>query len=74
MAGVLEPLKRPQKRSVENCTVVMRPKAPELEASREILAEVFDVRPSEEGDMIRCCCEAENSNSKKEGRWPEGYF
>jgi lipid A disaccharide synthetase len=45
MAGVLRQLVRPQKKALNQ-------KAMELEAAREILAEVFGVRPSEVDDML----------------------
>lgn len=49
MTGVLEQLFRPQKMFMER----MSAKAMELEAAREILAEVFKVRPSEVDEMIQ---------------------
>jgi uncharacterized tellurite resistance protein B-like protein len=76
MAGVLEQLRRRQKRSVEHCasTVTIR-KAMELEAAREILAEVFGVRPSEVDEMIR---NRSQSSEKKvtgedHGQWPQEF-
>jgi hypothetical protein len=53
MAGVLRQLFKPQKKA-------MSQKAMELEAAREILAEVFGVRLSEVDEMIEnvflnCC-------------------
>ncbi len=48
MAGVLEKLLRSQKRVIQRST-----KALELESAKEILAEVFHVRPSVVEDMIQ---------------------
>jgi hypothetical protein len=70
MAGVLEQLFRPQKKA-------MSQKAMELEAAREILAEVFRVRISEVDEMIRCRFEAadfEGVVSKEEGLWPAEFW
>lgn len=58
VAGVLEQLIRPQQR-----TAYQDMKAIELEASTEILAEVFKIRLSEVDEMIRCRIEAENMGS-----------
>lgn len=74
MAGVLEQLFWPQKRSVEQCASRMSPKALELEAAREILAEVFQVRLSEVDEMIRCRSEAEETGSKEDGLWPQEFW
>jgi hypothetical protein len=49
MAGVLEQLRRPQKRAVVHCN----PKALELQTAKEILAEVFRVRLSEVDEMLK---------------------
>ena len=70
MAGVLEQLFRPQKTAVEHCN----PKAMELEAAREILAEVFQVRLSEVDEMIRCRSEAEDMGPKEDGLWPQEFW
>ena len=45
----------------------MSQKAMELEAAREILAEVFGVRLSEVDEMIRGRFEAEDNSSKEYG-------
>ena len=58
MAGVLEQLVRPQNKVVHRDL-----KAMELEAAKEILAEVFRVRLSEIDEMIRCRFEAEDAGS-----------
>ena len=69
MAGVLERLSWPRKKTVHHSDL----KAMELEAAREILAEVFRVSPSEVNEMIdnrlekvpsiEACCE-------EDGLWP----
>jgi len=73
MAGVLEQLFGPQKRSVEHCTTRMSPKAMELDAAREILAEVFGIRLSEVDEMIQS--RFQNSDRKDpgedDGLWPQ---
>ena len=66
MAGVLEQLFRPQKNA-------MSQKAMELEAAREILAEVFGVRLSEVDEMIRCRFVVEEKGSKEDGMWPQEF-
>ena len=71
MAGVLEQLIRPQQR-----TVYQDMKAMELEAAKEILAEVFRVRLSEVDEMIRCRFEAEDMSSmayEEHGLWPQEF-
>ena len=67
MAGVLEQLFRPQKKA-------MSQKAMELEAAREILAEVFRVRLSEVDEMIRSRFEAEAMGSKEKVLWPQEFW
>jgi hypothetical protein len=71
MAGVLEHLIRPQKRAVF-CTSRMNPKALELQTAKEILAEVFGVRPWEVDEMIRCRFVVEDKSSK--GLWPQEFW
>jgi hypothetical protein len=71
MAGVLGQLFRPQKKAMYR-----DPKAMELEAAKEILAEVFRVRLSEVDEMIQnrfeevhpqeACCE-------EDGLWPQEF-
>lgn len=70
MAGVLEQLIRPQNRVVHRDL-----KAMELEAAKEILAEVFKVRLSEVDEMIRCRFEAEDkcSMASEDGLWPQEF-
>ena len=66
MAGVLEQLFRPQKKA-------MGQKSMELEAAREILAEVFGVRLSDVDEMIRSRFVAEDKGFKEEGLWPQEF-
>ena len=67
MAGVLEQLIRPQQK-----TIYQDQKAMELEAAKEILAEVFRIRLSEVDEMIRCRYEVEVS-VKENGLWPQEF-
>ena len=67
MAGVLELLIRPQNKAVHRDL-----KAMELEAAKEILAEVFKIRLSEVDEMIRCRFEVEVS-VKENGLWPQEF-
>ena len=70
MAGVLEQLIRPQNKVVHRDL-----KAMELEAAKEILAEVFRVRLSEVDEMIRCRFEAEDMGAigSEDGLWPQEF-
>jgi hypothetical protein len=45
----------------------------ELEAAKEILAEVFRIRLSEVDEMIRCRFEVEVS-VKEDGLWPQEFW
>lgn len=67
MAGVLEQLFRPQMKAIGQKTM-------ELEAAREILAEVFGVRLSEVDEMIWSRFEAEDRGSKEDGLWPQEFW
>ena len=67
MTGVLEQLFRPQKKA-------MSQKAMELEAAREILAEVFRIRISEVNEMIQNRFEADDKGSKGNGLWPQEFW
>ena len=73
MAGVLEQLFGPQKVAVVHCNSRMNPKAMELEAAREILAEVFGVRLSKVDEMIRIRFEVVDKGSKENGLWPQEF-
>jgi ribose 1,5-bisphosphokinase PhnN len=70
MAGVLEQLIRPHQK-----TAYQDLKAMELEAAKEILAEVFRVRLSEVDEMIRCRFEAEDTGAvgSEDGLWPQEF-
>jgi ribose 1,5-bisphosphokinase PhnN len=68
MAGVFEQLFRPQQK-----TIYQDQKAMELEAAKEILAEVFRIRLSEVDEMIRCRFEVEVS-VKENGLWPQEFW
>jgi ribose 1,5-bisphosphokinase PhnN len=69
MAGVLEHLFRPQQK-----TIYQDQKAMELEAAKEILAEVFGMRLSEVEEMLRQRSEVEAQSCKEEGAlWPESF-
>ena len=68
MAGVFEQLFGPQQK-----TIYQDQKAMELEAAKEILAEVFRIRLSEVDEMIRCRFEVEVS-VKEDGLWPQEFW
>ncbi len=55
MAGVFELIRGPQKRLVGHHRAVQRadPKALELQAAMEILAEVFGIKASEVAEMLK---------------------
>ena len=66
MAGVFGHLFGPQK------TAVQDRRALELEAAREILAEVFGIKLSEVDEMIESRSQAgEERRSTDDGRWPQ---
>ena len=68
MAGVLERLIGPQK------TAVKDRRAMELEAAREILAEVFGVKLAEVDEMIENRFQAEDEaerRSREDSLWPQ---
>ena len=70
MAGVLERLSWPQKKTVHHSDL----KAMELEAAREILAEVFRVKLSEVDEMIENRFQAGyrgNECPKGDRLWPQ---
>lgn len=68
MAGVLEQLIRQQNRVVYRSL-----KAMELEAAKEILAEVFRIPLSEVDEMIRSRFEVEGVGPKEKGLWPQEF-
>jgi hypothetical protein len=45
----------------------------ELEAAKEILAEVFRIPLSEVDEMIRCRFEVEGVDSEEKGLWPQEF-
>ena len=66
MAGVLGHLFRPQKTAVQDRSAM------ELEAAREILAEVFGVKLSEVDEMIENRFQAGGERrSMDDGLWPQ---
>ena len=71
MAGVFEHLTRSHKRAVHGGLEAM-----ELQAAKEILAEVFRIRLSEVDEMIRCRFEAEDVGSmgSDDGLWPQEFW
>jgi hypothetical protein len=70
MAGVFEQLFRPQQK-----TIYQDQKSMELEAAKEILAEVFRIRLSEVDEMIRCRFEAADIGSmgSEDDLWPQEF-
>lgn len=64
MAGVFGQLIRSQKRA-------MSQKAMELEAAREILAEVFSIKLSEVDEMIQNRFQVDDICIKENGQWPQ---
>lgn len=69
MAGFLGQLLRPQKKTMNRDS-----KALELETAKEILAEVFSVRPSDVDEMILSRFEAAgNEDIDREELWPEEF-
>ena len=70
MAGVFEQLFRQQQK-----TIYQDQKAMELQAAKEILAEVFRIRLSEVDEMIRSRFEAEDIGSmgSEDDLWPQEF-
>ncbi len=68
MAGVFRLIKGPQRQLVGRHGVVQRadPRALELQAAMDILAEVFSIRSSEVSEMIRL-------RSEEREIWPERF-
>ena len=67
MTGVLKQIFRPQRKT-------MGQKVMELEAAREILAEVFGASRSEVDEMIWSRFGAEDEGSKESGLWPQEFW
>lgn len=81
MAGVLERIKRPQRHLVKPGLTLDEAsiKALELQMAKEILAEIFCLRPIDVEDMIqkRLADESlpgEESKSEQIGLWPEMFW
>lgn len=76
MAGVLDQLIWPEKSLVRHSIIQVDMAALELEAAKEILAEVFKVRISEVDEMILSRFEEAHSQeaSSEENRpWPQEF-
>jgi len=71
MAGVLEQLIWPQKKPLNRSEL----KSMELQAAKEILAEVFRVRLSDVDEMIQNRFEvaSEDIGSEDDGLWPQEF-
>ncbi len=79
MAGVFELIKGPQRQLVGRHGTVQRadPKALELQAAMEILADVFSIRTSEVQEMIQSRFEVSHSEDvslKEDGLWPREFW
>jgi hypothetical protein len=76
MAGVFELIKGPQRRLVGRHSVVQRadPRALELQAAMEILAEVFSIRTQEVEEMILSRFEKVIIGSAEDGLWPREFW
>lgn len=79
MAGVFELIKGPQKQLVGRHGVIQRadPRALELQAAMEILAEVFSIRTAEVQEMIQSRFETyhfEDVSLKEDGLWPREFW
>jgi len=79
MAGVFELIKGSQRRLVGGHGVLQRPnhRALELQAAKEILAEVFGIRISDVKEMIQNRFEASRSKDvglKEDGLWPREFW
>lgn len=79
MAGVFELIKGPQRQIVGRHGIVQLadPRALELQAAMEILAEVFNIQPGEVVEMIWSRFEAshsEDAGSKEDGLWPLEFW
>jgi len=75
MAGVLEQLIRPQKRAVVHRPSRADRKVLQLEAAKEILAEVFKIRVSDVDEMIQNRFEAhyEEARDEENELWPREF-
>ncbi len=69
MAGVLEQLRKPQRQLI-GCNASMpgtNPKALQLQAAKEILAEVFGIRTSEVDEMLK-------QRYEEKVDWPQEFY
>ncbi len=75
MAGVLEQLIKPQKRAIVHRPSQADRKVLQLEAAKEILAEVFRIRVSDVNEMIQNRFEAhcEEARYEKNELWPREF-
>ena len=70
MAGILEHLMGPQKKTIHDLKVI------ELETAKAILAEVFGIRLSEVDEMIQNRFEDTRTQEacfEKDGQWPQEF-
>lgn len=77
MAGVFEMIRAPQKRLVGRHRAVPRvdPRALELQAAMEILAEVFSIKPADVREMIHTRFDvSEDISSKGDDLWPLEFW
>ena len=77
MAGVFSHIIKPQKRLMGHSPFQVNPKTLELEAAKEILAEVFRVRISDVDEMIQNRFEIAGNDdvvSKEDGLWPREFW
>jgi hypothetical protein len=79
MAGVFGLIKGPQRQLLGHDGVVPRadPRALELQAAKEILAETFGIKVSEVEEMIQSRSEAasfEDIGPKEDGLWPREFW
>ncbi len=76
MAGVLDQLIWPEKSLMRHSIPQVDMAALELEAAKEILAEVFKVRISEVDEMILSRFEeahSQEASSEEKGLWPQEF-
>lgn len=76
MAGILERMRRSQKRPVKPCIFLeaISPKVLELQTAKEILAETFGISILEVEEMLQNRFkEASYVTSKEDGLWPREF-
>ncbi len=79
MAGVFGLIRGPQKQLVGHHSMAQRPnpRALELQAAKEILAETFGIKVSEVEEMIQSRSETarfEDIGPKEDGLWPMEFW